>query len=134
MITLRPDNRLGTARFRQTPDDYPEDIEAEALTMRYEALGEVLHLIEKAKVIQRGQTYTGHRMSYDTRRGLLTAQRAEPGEKTPSGSAPPADGGRIRIIIPPKKQGQKAPEQTTGQTPGQSAGRPAESPSDRPAE
>ncbi|MGH8587433.1 MAG: LptA/OstA family protein, partial [Gammaproteobacteria bacterium] len=77
-------------------------IEGESLHMRYEVQKDLVHLIEKAKVTQRGQIYTGHRATYDRRRNILTAYRAEPGEVGTSGQPIPVDQGRVRIIIPPQ--------------------------------
>ncbi len=95
------------AHFKQRPDNEDEDIKGESLHMRYEVQKELVHLIEKAKVTQRGQTYTGHRMIYDRLRNILTAYRAEPGEVGTSGQ-PVLDQGRVRIIIPPQARDQPA--------------------------
>lgn len=88
------------AHFKQRPDHEDRDIEGEALNMRYEVQKELVHLIEKAKVIQRGQTYTGHRMIYDRLKNILTAYGAASGELGAAGQPIPAE--RVRIIIPPK--------------------------------
>ncbi len=90
------------AHFKQRPDNEDEDIKGESLHMRYEVQKDLVHLIEKAKVTQRGQIYTGHRAIYDRRRNILTAYRAEPGEVGTSGQPIPVDQGRVRIIIPPQ--------------------------------
>jgi lipopolysaccharide export system protein LptA len=86
------------ATFKQRPDNEDTDMEGEALNMRYEVQKELVHLVQKAKVTQKGQTYTGHRMVYDRVRNILTAFRAEPGEVGAKGQPPE----RVRIIIPPK--------------------------------
>lgn len=86
------------ATFKQRPDNEDTDMEGEALNMRYEVQKELVHLVRKAKVTQKGQTYTGHRMVYDRVRNILTAFRAEPGEVGAKGQPPE----RVRIIIPPK--------------------------------
>jgi len=96
------------AHFKQRPDNEDKDIEGESLHMRYEVQKDLVHLIEKAKVTQRGQIYTGHRAIYDRRRNILTAYRAEPGEVGTSGQPIPLDQGRVRIIIPPQARDEPA--------------------------
>ncbi|MGI0015719.1 MAG: lipopolysaccharide transport periplasmic protein LptA [Nitrososphaera sp.] len=94
------------ARFRQRPDNADVDTEGEAIKIEYRAQDNLLYLIEDAKVIQRKQIYTGYRMEYDTKRSLLTMKKAAPNEVTPSGEKLPSGGGRVKIIIPPKKKGE----------------------------
>jgi lipopolysaccharide export system protein LptA len=88
------------ARFRQRLDNAAEDTEGEAIRIEYVADQELLSLIEKAKVIREKQIYTGHRMVYDTQRGLLTLHSAAGA----SSSEKPAAGERVKIIIPPKER------------------------------
>ncbi len=95
------------AHFKQRPDNEERDMEAWALNMRYEVQKDLVHLIEQAKVVQRGQTYTGHRMIYDRVKNILTAYGAAPGERGVSGQPLPAE--RVRILIPPKER-EKSPK------------------------
>jgi lipopolysaccharide export system protein LptA len=88
------------ARFRQRPDHTSMDTEGEALKIAYSAEKSLLSLIEKAKVDQQRQIYTGHRMDYDTKRSVLTLQSS--GKTPPSGKPSAAE--RVKIIIPPKEK------------------------------
>ena len=88
------------ARFRQRPDHTSMDTEGEALKIAYSAEKNLLSLIEKAKVNQQRQIYTGHRMDYDTKRSVLTLQSSG---KTPS-AGKPAAAERVKIIIPPREK------------------------------
>jgi lipopolysaccharide export system protein LptA len=88
------------ARFRQRPDHTSMDTEGEALKIAYSAEKNLLSLIEKAKVNQQRQIYTGHRMDYDTKRSVLTLQSS--GKTPPSGKPSAAE--RVKIIIPPKEK------------------------------
>jgi lipopolysaccharide export system protein LptA len=88
------------ARFRQRPDHTSMDTEGEALKIAYSAEKNLLSLIEKAKVNQQRQIYTGHRMDYDTKRSVLTLQSS--GKTPPSGK--PSATERVKIIIPPKEK------------------------------
>ncbi len=92
------------ATFRQRLENEDQDIEGEAIHMRYEAASELVHLIDNVKVVRRGQIYTGHHMTYDATRNLLTARKAQPGELSPSGSEAAAPDERVKIIIPPEKE------------------------------
>jgi lipopolysaccharide export system protein LptA len=92
------------AYFKQRPDGKNEDFEGWALKMEYHAQENLLHLIDQAKLKQGDQTMTGARISYDTENSILTArgtsavrQNTEAGKTTPPG-------GRVKIIIPPKKK------------------------------
>ncbi|MFH0352151.1 MAG: lipopolysaccharide transport periplasmic protein LptA [Chromatiales bacterium] len=90
------------ATYRQRPDNEEEDIEGEALNMRYQAQEQLIHMTNKVKIVQRRQIYTGHHMTYDTARNVLKARKARPGELSNDNGA--TDDGRVRIIIPPAKK------------------------------
>jgi len=90
------------ATYRQRPDNEEEDIEGEALNMRYQTEEQLIHMSNKVKIVQRGQIYTGHHMTYDTARNVLKARKARPGELSNDNGA--TDDGRVRIIIPPAKK------------------------------
>ncbi|MGH8554989.1 MAG: LptA/OstA family protein, partial [Gammaproteobacteria bacterium] len=90
------------ATYRQRPDNEEEDIEGEALNMRYQAQEQLIHMTNKVKMVQRRQIYTGHHMTYDTARNVLKARKARPGELSNGDGA--TDDGRVRIIIPPAKK------------------------------
>lgn len=110
-LTLKyaPDQQLkeaflegSPATYRQRPDNEEEDIEGEALNMRYQTQEQLIHMSNKVKIVQRGQIYTGHHMTYDTARNVLKARKARPGELSNDNGA--TDDGRVRIIIPPAKK------------------------------
>lgn len=90
------------ARFRQRLDNQNTDAEGEAVRIEYHAQDNLVHLIENARVTQRGQIYTGHRMAYDVNRNVITMKKASPHEATPSGHEPSAASARVKVILPPK--------------------------------
>jgi lipopolysaccharide export system protein LptA len=89
------------AYFKQTPDGGKEDVEGEALTIEYHAQKNILRLIEKAKLVQGARLFEGDRINYDTEKSIITA-RAMP-RATPRTDTGTTRGGRVRVIIPPKK-------------------------------
>ncbi len=91
------------AYFKQRPDGQNVDFEGWALKMEYHAKENLLHLIDQAKLKQGDQVMTGARISYDTERSLLTA-RGTAAKAGPEGGRPATPGGRVKIIIPPKKK------------------------------
>jgi len=90
------------ARFKQRPDNKDVDTEGEAMQIEYHAKESLLYLIEGAKLNQGEKLITGHRITYDTDRSILTARKARTTEVAKDDE--PTSGGRIRIIIPPKKK------------------------------
>lgn len=90
------------AWFKQTPDNSTVDVEGQALTIDYFKL-ESRVLLQKNAVVTRGQQrFEGDRIDYDTARSVVKARAAQPaaGTEAQPGKAP---GGRVRVIIPPKK-------------------------------
>lgn len=94
------------ARFRQRPDNASVDTEGEAIKIAYSADRDLLSLIEKAKVNQQRQIYTGHRMDYDTKRSVLTLQSSGKTSSS-SSSAKPGAAERVKVIIPPNEKKKK---------------------------
>ena len=94
------------ATFKQTPDDAVHDVEGEALMMEYHALKNLLFLIEKAKVTQGERLFQGHRINYDTEKSIITARSSRAG-KADKDERRKETSGRVRIIIPPKKKGDR---------------------------
>ncbi len=90
------------ARFRQRPDS-GDQAEGEALQIEYHAKDSLLYLIREARLDQGGKILTGHRISYDTVRSILTARRA-PGTAAPGDGATGPTPSRIKVIIPPRKK------------------------------
>lgn len=89
------------ARFRQRPEGKDEETQGEAMQIEYHAQESLLYLIEEARLEQGGKLLTGHRITYDTERSILTARRAPEGERRDARAVPPK---RIRVVIPPKKK------------------------------
>lgn len=90
------------ATFKQTPEK-GEDVHGEALEIEYHALESFLYLIQKAKMTQGERLFEGHRINYDTKKSIITAHSARAGEAAKDEIAKEG-GGRVRIIIPPKKK------------------------------
>jgi lipopolysaccharide export system protein LptA len=78
--------------FRQRPDNKQEDVVAEANRIEFYNRKNLIYLIDKAKITQERDTFSGDRIEYDTLRSVVLAKKA------PSGS------GRVKITIQPKKQ------------------------------
>ena len=90
------------AYFKQRPENKNFDTEGEALQIEYHARESLLYLIEAAKLTQGDRLFSGHRITYDTERSILTARKARATER-PSGQ-PEKPRGRVKLIIPPKKK------------------------------
>lgn len=84
------------AHFQQRPDNKPDDVIAEALDLRYNAVTETLDLKKQAKAIQGGNVTTGDHIIYKSKTDTVIAKSA-PGKKN-------NDGGRVNITIQPKKK------------------------------
>jgi lipopolysaccharide export system protein LptA len=80
------------ARFKQTPHQDKADIKAKAGRMEYQADEDMLHLTEDAELQQAQDTFSGQRITYDTRRGIIRADKGN--HKT----------GRIKVVIQPRQQ------------------------------
>jgi len=92
------------ARFKQRPDGQEVDTEGEALQIEYHQQESLLYLIENAKLNQGDKLLTGHRITYDTERSILTARKARDSEAPSPGAGDSPTRERIRIVIPPKKK------------------------------
>ncbi|MEX2524519.1 MAG: lipopolysaccharide transport periplasmic protein LptA [Gammaproteobacteria bacterium] len=92
------------ATYRQLPDDSDVYDEAEALTIEYYELQNLVILIEEAKVRQESMTMTGDRIDYDTE---LSQVKAQSKARATTDTDAPEESGRVKVIL--KKQ--KAEEQ-----------------------
>jgi lipopolysaccharide export system protein LptA len=90
------------AYFKQRPENKDYDTEGEALQIEYHARESLLYLIEAAKLTQGQRLFSGHRITYDTERSILTARKARTTEQ-PGGQAEKPRG-RVKLIIPSKKK------------------------------
>ena len=78
-------------RFKQTPDGKKPDLHAKAHRMEYYAHKDMLHLTKEAMVWQGEDKFTGAHISYDTKRGIIRAEKGK--SKT----------GRVSVTIQPKQ-------------------------------
>lgn len=93
------------ATYRQLPDDSGVYDEAEALTIEFYELQNLVILIEEAEVRQEGMTMSGDRIDYDTELSQVKAQsKAQATTKTQESG----ESGRVKVIL--KKQKDKEPE------------------------
>lgn len=91
--------------YRQRPDNSNEDIRAKALRMEYHADTATIHLLQKARVWQGTNEFTGDRIIYDTEHDIVRSEGSETGT------------GRIHVTIHPANDGsptgESTPENTT---------------------
>jgi lipopolysaccharide export system protein LptA len=92
------------ARFRQTSEK-GEVTNGRGRRVEYHNKESLLILVNDAWLEQAGKQLSGHRISYDTERSVLTA-RAAPGSPQPAPGQTRTD--RIKVIIPPKKKSESA--------------------------
>jgi len=83
------------AHFKQTPEGGKEDIKAKARRMEYEATQNMLQLIHNAELQQAKDSFAGQHITYDTRNGIIRADKGENKE------------GRITVIIQPRTKSTK---------------------------
>lgn len=93
------------ARYRQLPDDSEIYDEAEALRMEYYELKSLVILIDKASFKQEGLSFSGNRIEYDTEHSKVKARGSVKQQNgTGNSSASGSSGGRVKIILKPKKK------------------------------
>jgi lipopolysaccharide export system protein LptA len=80
------------ARFKQTPEGDKEEINGNALTLKYYPDKALFVLIKDAVVIQGTSTYKSDLIKYDTRNSVVRA-----GDRN-------TDNKRVRVILKPKKK------------------------------
>lgn len=80
------------ATFQQTPDNKQGDIHATANRMEYRASEDMLYLTKEAKLWQDKDSFTGAKISYDTKQGVIHAEKGS-GKDTP----------RVSVTIQPRK-------------------------------
>jgi len=91
------------ATYRQLPDDSKIYDEGEALRMEYYELKNLVILIERAKVTQEGSQLSGNRIEYDTELSQVRATSRPRDKNDTEAATTPETNGRVKIIIPPKK-------------------------------
>lgn len=82
------------AKFQQVPKVNTAPVNAVANRLEYSVKNETLFLIDNASLDQDGSSLSGNRIEYDVKRALVRANGKHNAE---------GEGGRIRMVIPPKK-------------------------------
>lgn len=95
--------------FRQKRDKVDEWVEGFAARAEFDDRNDVLKLYENARVKSNQNEITGDFISYDMKREVAEVSGAPPGQ------APPANAGRVKVIIlPPKKEAEGADRKGDG--------------------
>ena len=108
-VTYTEDGELDTmtvkgkpAHYEQLPDKSTIKDEAEALTMEFYSLKNLLILTEKALMKQEDLRFTGNRIEYNTVTNKIIAKGGAKQQKDKDKEAD--DGGRVKIILKQKKK------------------------------
>ncbi len=85
------------ATFKSRPEGKDQDFRARASTMIYYLKKDKIHLLKNAYVWQAGDTFSGDKIIYDTKRETVMAKsrKNKDGQTVKSG-------GRVKVIIQPK--------------------------------
>jgi lipopolysaccharide export system protein LptA len=101
------------ATYRQLPDDSDVYDEAQALTIKYFDLKDLVILLGKAEVKQEGFFMKGDRIDYDTQLSQVKAQAA-----ARKGEGPGAEKqDRVKVILKKKKETEETPAPDAKQEP-----------------
>ena len=90
------------ARFRQQEDVGSDFQRATARRLEYLVSSNTMVLIDKAELSQGASKITADRIVYDTAKSRIKAE-SRPSTGKSKGTKKPKSGGRVRIIIEPKK-------------------------------
>ncbi len=85
------------ATFKQRPEGKDKDFRARASTMIYYLKKDKIHLLKNAFVWQEGDTFSGDKIIYDTKRETVIAKSQKNKEGQPVKS-----GGRVKVTIQPR--------------------------------
>ena len=96
-VAVGTENKLAT--FKQRPEGKDKDFKARAITMIYYLNKDKIHLIKKAYVWQAGDTFSGDKIIYDTKKETVIASSV----KNKNGQ-PISSGGRVKVTIQPKSK------------------------------
>ncbi len=97
------------ATYRQLPDDSEIYDEAEALTIEYYELQNLIILIDQAEVRQEDMTMSGDRIDYDTELSQVKAQ-SKASTTTETSGETGGETGRVRVILKKQKDQEQAAE------------------------
>jgi len=92
-------NSKKLATFKQRPEGKDKDFRARSITMIYYLDKDKIHLLKKAYVWQAGDTFSGDKIIYDTKKETVLASSVKNKNGTPVSS-----GGRVKVTIQPKSQ------------------------------
>ena len=87
------------ATFKQRPEGKDKDFRARASTMIYYLKKDKIHLLKNAFVWQGGDTFSGDKIIYDTKRETVVAK-----SKKDKHGQPIKSGGRVKVTIQPKSK------------------------------
>ena len=94
-IAVGSDKKLAT--FKQRPEGKDKDFRARSNTMIYYLKKDKIHLIKNAYVWQAGDTFSGDKIIYDTKKETVIASSKKNKEGKPVSS-----GSRVKVTIQPK--------------------------------
>lgn len=97
VLTGRP------ARFVQSARDGQPETRGHARRIDYHARSGRIELIDDAEITQSGRLFSGPKLAYDLNRRVWVAEGA------PAAAGAEAGGGRVRVVIPPKRPADPAP-------------------------
>lgn len=92
------------AHYQQMPDGGTVPDEAEALTMEYHALKNLIILINDALVKQEGLRFSGNRIEYDTEQSKVYARSSHTVKEQTEDARSEKRNDRVKLIIKPKKK------------------------------
>ncbi|MCB1737161.1 MAG: lipopolysaccharide transport periplasmic protein LptA [Gammaproteobacteria bacterium] len=98
LIKAFSDAKAGSlARFKQMPDDKPDEVWGEGERLEYWAIDNLVKIFRRGKLWQGEDVFTSHRILYDTAKEVLVG-----GDRTTAGTGQAKE--RVRMTIQPKKQ------------------------------
>ncbi|MCU7799320.1 MAG: lipopolysaccharide transport periplasmic protein LptA [gamma proteobacterium symbiont of Lucinoma myriamae] len=95
-VAVGTDKKLAT--FKQRPEGKDTDFRARSKTMVYYLKNDKIHLLKQAYVWQDGDTFSGDKIIYDTKKETVIAS-----SKKNKDGKPVSSGGRVKVTIQPKK-------------------------------
>ena len=85
------------ATFKQRPEGKDVDFRARSITMIYYLKKDKIHLLKNAYVWQEGDTFSGDKIIYDTKKETVMAS-----SKKKTDGKTVSSGGRVKVTIKPK--------------------------------
>ncbi len=97
--------------FRQKRDNVDEWVDGQAQRAEFDEKNDVIKLFERARVKSGANELTGDFISYDMKREVAEVAGAPPGK------TPPANAGRVKVIILPPKRAPEAEDRKPAPAP-----------------